>query len=448
MKKTALIHMFALLTLVVVAGDELGAQRDQPDSSSLRTRIERRFEVLQIRDGVVLRLRDTSRGVQSVEVTNDLISIDGQPATGPDLQQKLGEDDANLVREFSYLTRDQQRDLFSSLPAPPAPAAPSAVPAPPPPPEPAPFSRFGRRNRGRRDGDRVQFGSSVHIGEDEVVDGDVVAIGGAVTVDGEVQGDVVAVGGGLTLGPKANVANNVVVVGGPLNRDPGARIGGRVQTVGVGSMNFGDWRWTANPLLLFWGSMVGAAFALVFTLTRLAILCLLAALVVLFGRSYMERTADHAAAETVKAGAIGLLAQLLFLPVLVITIVVLVMTIIGIPLLLLLPFVFLGLGVVAVIGFTAVGYRLGHIVLTRLGWATDNPYTTTIAGIVAVMSPLLLARLLGLVGVVMVPFTFGLGLIGMLLEYLAWTVGLGAVALTRFGRQSGTTVATTTPAAV
>jgi hypothetical protein len=210
-------------------------------------------------------------------------------------------------------------------------------------------------------------------------------------------------------------------------------------------MNFGDWRWTANPLWLFWGSMVGAAFALVFTLTRLAILCLLAALVVLFGRSYMERTADHAATETVKAGAIGFLAQLLFLPVLVITIVVLVMTIIGIPLLLLLPFVFLGLGVVAVIGFTAVGYRLGQLLLTRMGWSTENPYSTTIAGIVLVMSPLLLARLLGLIGVFMVPFTFGLGLIGMLLEYLAWTVGFGAVALTRFNRHV-TTVATTTPA--
>jgi hypothetical protein len=255
---------------------------------------------------------------------------------------------------------------------------------------------------------------------------------------------VVAVGGVMALGPKAQVANNVVVVGGPLRRDPGARIGGRVQTVGLGSMNFGDWRWGANPLGLFWGSMVGAAFALVFTLTRLAILCLLAALVVLFGRSYMERAADHAATETVKAGAIGFLAQLLFLPVLVITIVVLVMTIIGIPLLLLLPFVFLGLGVVGVIGFTAVGYRLGQLFLARMGWSADNPYTTAIAGIVLVMSPLLVARLLGLV----VPFTFGLGLIGMLLEYVAWTVGFGAVALTRFGRQNVTTVATTTPASV
>ena len=36
--------------------------------------------------------------------------------------------------------------------------------------------------------------TAVHIGEDEVVDGDVVAIGGSVTVDGEVRGDVVAVG--------------------------------------------------------------------------------------------------------------------------------------------------------------------------------------------------------------------------------------------------------------
>ena len=445
MKRT-IIHLLALGAAVVVGVDPLAAQRDQSDTATLRANIERRFEVLRIADGVVLKPRDSSRGAQSIEVTNNLIAIDGQPATGPELVQKLGSADADLVRQLSYLTREQQRDLFSSARGATAPEV--LPPAAPPPPEPPPLPRFERRNRGRRDGDRVQFGSSIHIREGEVVDGDVVAIGGAVTIDGEVRGDVVAVGGGMTLGPKASISDNVVVVGGPLNRDPGARVGGRVQTVGVGSMNFGDWRWTANPLWLFWGSMVGAAFALVFTLTRLAILCLLAALVVLFGRTYMERTADHAATETVKAGAIGLLAQLLFIPVLVITIVILVMTIIGIPLLLLLPFVFLGLGIVGVIGFTAVGYRLGGLLLARLGWSAENPYTTTIAGIILVMSPLILARLLGLIGVVMVPFTFGLGLIGMLLEYVAWTVGFGAVALTRFGRQSVTTVATTTPASV
>jgi len=441
MKKTTLIHLFALLASVVVAGDRLGAQRDQADMATLRAKIERRFEVLQIRDGVVLKPRSSSSGVQSIEITNDLIAIDGQPATGPELRQKLGSDDADLVRQFSYLTRDQQRDLFSASSQPP-PSTPTIVPPEPPAaPEPPLVPRFERR-RGRRDGDQVRIGSSITVNEGEVVDGDVVAVGGSVRIDGQVRGDAVAIGGSMTLGPRADVANNVVVVGGPLRRDSGARVGGRVQTVGLGTMNFGDWRWGANPLGLFWGSMVGAAFALVFTLTRLAILCLLAALVVLFGRSYMERTADHAATETVKAGAIGFLAQLLFLPVLVITIVVLVMTIIGIPLLLLLPFVFLGLGVVAVIGFTAVGYRLGQLFLARMGWPADNPYTTAIAGIVLVMSPLLLSRLLGLV----LPFTFGLVLVGMLLEYAAWTIGFGAVALTRFGRQNVPTVATTTPA--
>src|SRR6478752_10006357 len=318
MKKTTLIHLFALLASVVVAGDRLGAQRDQADMATLRAKIERRFEVLQIRDGVVLKPRSSSSGVQSIEITNDLIAIDGQPATGPELRQKLGSDDADLVRQFSYLTRDQQRDLFSASSQPP-PSTPTIVPpAPPAAPDPPLVPRFERR-RGRRDGDQVRIGSSITVNEGEVVDGDVVAVGGSVRIDGQVRGDAVAIGGSMTLGPRADVANNVVVVGGPLRRDSGARVGGRVQTVGLGTMNFGDWRWGANPLGLFWGSMVGAAFALVFTLTRLAILCLLAALVVLFGRSYMERTADHAATETVKAGAIGFLSQLLFLPVLVIT---------------------------------------------------------------------------------------------------------------------------------
>src|SRR5215467_8491824 len=120
MKRTTLIHLFALLASVVIAGDQLGAQRDQADMATLRANIERRFEVLPIRDGVVLKPRSSSSGVQSVEITNDLIAIDGQPATGPELRQKLGSDDADLIRQFSYLTRDQQRDLFSASSQPPS----------------------------------------------------------------------------------------------------------------------------------------------------------------------------------------------------------------------------------------------------------------------------------------------------------------------------------------
>src|SRR5205814_395327 len=161
MKRTAIIHLFAVLTTVVAGGDRILAQRDQPDLASLRSRIERRFDVLPLRDGVALKPQDTRR-VQSIEVTADGIAIDGQPATGGEVRQKLGSDDAALVLELSYLSRQQQRELFSSAPDSSSAVIPPVPPEPPVPPQPP---RFERRNRGRRNGDRIQFGSNITIGE-------------------------------------------------------------------------------------------------------------------------------------------------------------------------------------------------------------------------------------------------------------------------------------------
>jgi hypothetical protein len=185
----------------------------------------------------------------------------------------------------------------------------------------------------------------------------------------------------------------------------------------------------------WWGSMMGSAVAFVGTLTRVAIMCLLAAFVILIGQKHVEQAGEYASAEPLKSGAIGLLAQILFIPVLVLLILLLVVTIIGIPLLLLVPFLILGLMFVGFVGFTAVAHRLGRALSSRFGWAVDNPYRTTIVGIVAVMLPLLLARLLNLAGLVMLPVGFGVGLIGALVEYAAWTVGFGAVALARFSHR-------------
>jgi hypothetical protein len=441
MKRTAIIHMLALLVGAAAGGSRLAAQTRPPDPGPLRASVERRFDVLPLRDGMAFRPRDASRGIRSIEVTGGLISLDGQPSTGAELREKLGQADAGLILQLSYLSDAERRAMFAPPLATPPAAAPPPEPAPvlTPPTERRDFPRLDRRRFNNRDGDRVSIGNSAVVREGETVDGDVVAVGGSVTVDGDVRGDVVAVGGGITLGPKASVANNVIVVGGSLRRDPAARIGGRVQEIRIGSLDFGNWRWPVSPMRIWWGSMVGSAFALVGTLTRLAILCLLSALVVLFGQRYVERAAVLAATDTFKAGAIGFLSQLLFLPILVIVIVVLVMTIVGIPLLLLIPFLLLGLAIVGLVGFTSVAYRLGGLVAARFGWPTGNPYLTTIAGVVLVLSPLLLARLIGLGGVVMVPFTFGLGLIGTLVEYVAWTVGFGAVALTRFNRGSAQT---------
>jgi len=397
--------------------------------------------VLPLQEGLALQPRDADRGVRSVEITGGTIAIDGNPVTGAELRDRLGAD-SDLILQLSYLGSAERRALFdpgtTAAPLPPSPP----VVTPPDAPSIQPGrsepnrdnSSRSRSRRSRRGDDRVRFGGRITVAADEIVEGDVVAIGGHVTVEGEVRGDVVAVGGGLTLGPRATVANNVVVVGGALSRDPGARVGGDIREVGIGSVEFGRWNWPGNPLAFWPPSMVGSAFALVGTVARAAILCLLAALVILLGREYVERAGARAMVEPLKAGAIGLLAQLLFLPILVITCVVLVITIVGIPLLILVPFMILGLALVGLVGFTAVAYQIGFHLAVRLGWTTDNPYLTTVGGILLLLSPALLARIVGLSGFPGFPLTGLLVFIGIMIEYLAWTIGFGSMALLRFSR--------------
>lgn len=416
------------LLFVLAAGGLAAGQTSRTTPDELRRQAERRFEVLTVREGLVLRPQGTGRGVRTIEISGGAILVDGAPATGAELREKLGAD-ADIVIQLSYLGEEEQRRLFGS----------SVAPPPPPEPPSPPAERVEpRRSDMRRSAQRIRIGGSVHVDADEYITGDVVAIGGSATVLGEVRGEVVSIGGTVELGPNARVHRNVTVVGGLLRRDPTSRIDGEIHEVGLGAFDLNGIRWAPPSLTrLWWGWTLGAAYALVATLIRIAVLCLLAALVVLIGRDYVEHVSARAAAEPLKAGVIGFLAQVLFLPILVITIILLVVTIIGIPLLLLLPFALLGLGVVGLVGFTAVGYHLGRVLTARMGWNV-GPYWSTIAGVLLVASPLIIARLIGLGGGPLFPMTLGLGLIGVLIEYLAWTIGFGAVALARFSKPAVT----------
>jgi hypothetical protein len=432
-----------VVVILITAGLGAGAAAAQSasqsaDNAALRQQIERRFDVVPLREGLALVPRSAALRVRSIELTDGAIAIDGVPATGAEVREKLGVD-ADAVIRLSYLDAASRRALFApptpAAPLPPAAPPPAAAPAEPPPPAPpaTPDIPRSRRSRGMRSSDRVRIGGSVQVNADEVINGDVVAVGGSVRVDGEVHGDVVSVGGSVHLGPEAIVTGDVAVIGGALQREPGARVDGDFKEIGIGAIDLSGLRWEGLRWPWF-GRAFGSAFALLTTVGRVAILCLLAALVILLGHEYVERISARAAAEPFKAGAIGFLAQLLFLPVLVVTIVILVATIVGIPLLLLIPFALLALGLVALVGFTAVAYRVGSLAGARLGWDPLGPYGATIVGILIVISPLLLARLLGLIGGPVFPMTFALGLLGFCLEYLVWTVGFGAVALAWFNR--------------
>lgn len=436
MRIPAGVHTLALLALLA-AVPPAAAQTSATDIQALRERIEQRFDILPLRDGLALRPKQDTDRVRSIEITRGPVSIDGQPATGAELREALGED-ADLVLRLSYLS-DEDRRVFLGDSA----RVPRASAADPD--DRRPASRTNRRNRGPSDDDRVHIGGGVTVRTGEVVDGNVVAVGGGANVDGEVRGDVVSIGGSATLGPNAIVAGNVVVVGGVLRRDPSARVEGQVQEIGLG-LDLSGLRWPGVPVGV-WGATFGSTFALVGALTRLAILCLLAALVVLLGRPHAERAGEEAALNPVKSGAVGLLAQLLFLPVLLITIVVLCITIVGIPLLVLIPFAILGLMIVALVGFSGVAQRLGLAIAERAGWSTESYYFTTILGIVALMAPAILARLVNIAGGILFPFGVALGIVGICAEYVAWTVGFGAVALVRFSGPRVVTPSASAPAA-
>ena len=426
------------------------------DVTALKAQLERRFEVLPLQDGVLLRPRAAIAGVRSVEVHQGAIALDGQVVTGAELRARMG-GDADLVVRVSYLGAADQRTL-TGAPALAAAAQPSAPPSSGTPETVAPAvptapslgssdDRTGDRNErsrgrggswGRRgdrgSGDRVRFGGTVTVNENETVDGDVVVIAGRALVRGRVTGDVVVVGGGAELGPQAEVGKDVVVVGGQLSRDPAARVSGEVHTIGVGPLTidprvrmphlgFWDWSWS-NPL--------GSAFSLMSTVARLAILCLLCALVVLVGGVYVDRVGALAVDQPMKSGLVGFLSQVFMLPLTVVTVVVLVITIVGIPFLLLLPFVALALCMVALVGFTAVAQRLGGMALTRFG-GPSGAYFATVLGVLLILGPVLVGRLVAFGGTPLGFVATPLSAIGFLTEYAAWTVGFGAAVFLAFG---------------
>jgi len=180
-------------------------------------------------------------------------------------------------------------------------------------------------------GPRVSVGHSVTVKEDEVAD-EVVVVQGEATIDGEVEGDVVVVLGkakinnkvhgelvsvlsNVELGPKAEIDGDAVVVGGTLKKAPGARIHGQNPVINLPSF-VPDYGWLDKnifrgvmlrplPPTLAWSWIV----ALVFFGIHLVILLLIP-------RS-VQKCADNLLERPLRCWVVGILAYILFLPLLV-----------------------------------------------------------------------------------------------------------------------------------
>lgn len=283
----------------------------------------------------------------------------------------------------------------------------------------------------RLTGTRIALGQDVRIERDEEVTDAAIVVGGSLDVDGRVRDGIVVVGGNLHLSSTADVRGDVVLVGGTLTRDPGAQLTG-----GVDYISFGDWsrrNFAWLPSVRFgefgrWISLAG-------TLARVSVLGVLMVMMLIVARAPVARVGRAALAEPLRAFVIGLAAEIFFVPLLVAASIGLAMTIIGIPFVaVLVPIALVVAAFAFVLGFTALACRIGEWIEDRLGWQPGNAFVATAIGFVLLLAPTLLARMVDVASGGSAPLTFAMMAIGLTVEFLAWTTGVGAAIITGLGR--------------
>lgn len=433
------VALSALVLAACVAPAIGSVGRVSPDSLTperLRRVIEERYRVVPLQDGVALVPRREMGDVKSIELSGNTVAINGTVVTGAELRDRL-KTDSDAILALSYLEPAARKSLFEET-LPKGAGEQAARPAPPEVPAPAEAAppteeSSGRTVRTSRHSDaRVHIGGPIHVAENELVDGPVVAIGGSVTIDGDVREDVVAVGGNVRLGPKARVRGDITSVGGTIERDPGAEIDGRTNEVAFGFPHFhiGPGFWLPATGFL----TVGPWVELMVSLFRMVLFGILAFLVFLLAQNPVARIEHAAAFEPWKAGLVGLLTELLFIPVVVLTSVALAVSILGIPLLLVfVPLAIVALIIALVFGFTGVAYRVGRWAEHRFGWSSQQPFLLLVVGLLGIWALTIVGRIVSLGGWPIRFVSLALLLVGFVVEYVAWTVGLGAAVMTRFG---------------
>jgi hypothetical protein len=277
-----------------------------------------------------------------------------------------------------------------------------------------------RRTRVRVIGeDIVQFGDDIVVDEGEIVEGDVVAILGSIVIDGMVEGDVVAVGGELKIGSTGEIDGDAVSVGGGVEKEPGAKVRGEIVSVGGGEA-FG-----LTPMCpTFTGGIFSRGGRLGLFVLWTVMVVILGLIIMAVFRRGVENVCMRARKEAFKAGLIGLLAEVLLVPAMLLFII----TIIGIPIgVLVLPLVFV---LAALFGYIGVSYAVG----ARLGNGHGrSPYASIALGVIVLSGLAILGGLIGLPGGTIQMIGKVVGFIGWAVIYVAVTVGLGAVILSKFG---------------
>jgi hypothetical protein len=237
--------------------------------------------------------------------------------------------------------------------------------------------------------------------------GDVISVGGRVTVAGTVLGDVWTFGADVLLEPRAVVTGNVVALGGVVRAERGALIRGNKYSLPNIKI----------PLLrlLSSGDSV-ATFRFLVQAFGIVLYLLILFLAVHFGRQHLAGLAGTLASHW--RGAVLYLVLAVFL--IPLAAALLVATILGI---VVVPFLAVAVLLLAYLGYLGVSVRLG-LWLRRL--PADAPaaaaYTSGLLGLLVLRGPVLLGILFGLLSSglfqIIGRILFGLGTAGTILAAL------------------------------
>lgn len=276
-------------------------------------------------------------------------------------------------------------------------------------------------------GDRIAFGRTLRVEENEELNGDVVAVFGRANIEGKVNGDVVAPFGTVFLGPHAEVQGDVIA--GSLEKFDGAVVHGSLVTVGFG--NRGARIFRGHPLDFYEeGPFSNPPVFLIVTLLTTGVLLLIYILTWALVPQRVETVRNQVSEGFLKSFIIGFLGLLAILPVFVLLLV----TIIGIPVaLIVLP---LAIIVATFLGDTSVSLAVGERLKKTLNFSTDSKIFLIAAGLFILEFPFLTGALLMIMGDAAVGLGIFLFVFGCLLNLVLWMVGFGAVILTRYGGRS------------
>lgn len=250
------------------------------------------------------------------------------------------------------------------------------------------------------EGDLIMLGGSATLPAGTMLDGSAHIFSGSLNVNGHITGDVSFLNGELILGPTARIVGNLNLGGGSYLPSPAAVIAGRINTgTGIPLPNLPERKvpslWILLLRTLVSGSFLGSA----------------AIGLVHYAPGAIKRVEEAAIHYSPVSAAMGLLVAVVGISLLI----TMAYTI------LLIPVTLMGMAVLAVgmlYGWISLGISLGRLVF-RILKCPVGPSAMAFFGTLAFMFGLELLSSIPVIG----------GLLGIAIA----CIGLGAIALTRFG---------------